>query len=442
MFQNENRIMTDPVTNISEGARFLKFLYHWRKLLLATFVIALAASVIVTLLIKPKYESSGIIYPTPTNSPEKILVEPQFGYDVDADWLMQVLKSEIVKDTLVKMFRLVDYFGLDTNDRDWRDELNKKYEKTISFERTRYMSIEITALTRNPELSASLVNTVINRIDGIREKIFKENTLRAVIHYENAFFEKMELVDQLVDSLHGLRNENASTSVNLLYKQIRDKQASIELDRERLSTMRNEYNFFDLGEYINILNENLAQAQTRYGTEKGKYEVYRQSLDENDSLIVSTKARMEGAWQNLSQFETELSKLNEIKKEYETINDRLQEDLKQLNELKGQYEHTLNAFEPYVNSIRLERLTSDYTHEQILLNEIRYKYEAAMLNFQNPIPAIYVINQAYPSYKRASPSFIMNGLIITLSTMAFIIGLLLLREKFLEMKPLFHDKEH
>jgi hypothetical protein len=36
----------------------------------------------------------------------------------------------------------------------------------------------------------------------------------------------------------------------------------------------------------------------------------------------------------------------------------------------------------------------------------------------------------------------MNGLIITMSAMAFIIGLLLLREKFLEMKPLFHDKEH
>jgi hypothetical protein len=431
--------MNDRLGNFSDSVRLIKFLYKWRKILLATLAASLLLSVVITLFMKPKYESSGIIYPTPTNSPEKILVEPQFGYDMDADWLMQVLKSDIIKDTLVNKYRLVNYFGLDTNDRNWRDKLNKKYIKTISFERTRYMSIKIKALSRDPELSAQLVNTVIDRIDGIREKIFKENTLRTVEHYENAFFEKMELVNQLVDSLHSLRDRNASTSVNLLYRQIKEKQSSIDTDRERLNKMRNEYNFFDLGQYINILNENLAQSQSRFGTEKGKYEIYRQSLNEGDTLVVNTKARMEGALENVSQFGTELSQLNTIKKEYEAINDRLVADLKQLNELKGQYEHTLNAFEPYVNSIRLERLTSDYTHEQILLNEIRYKYETALLNYQNPIPAIYVINRAYPSYEKASPSFILNGLIIVLCTMSFVTGWLLLRDKLSEMKSFIHD---
>lgn len=433
--------MTDPVTNISEGARFLKFLYRWRKLLIAVFIAALVASVIITLLMKPEYESSGIIFPTPTNSPEKILVEPQFGYDVDADWLMQVLKSEIVKDSLVRLFGLVDYFGLDTNDRNWRDELNKKYKKTISFERTRYMSIEITARTENPKLSANLVNTVIDRIDGIRERIFKENTRRAVMHYENAFFEKMNLVNHLVDSLHALRSENASVSLNLLYKQIKEKQGEMETDREWLNAMRNDYNFYDLGQYIDILNENLALAQAQYATEKGKYEIYRQSLNEKDTLVINTKARLEGARQNITQFDTSLSNLNEIKKGYATINDRLMAELKQLNQLKEQYENTLNAFEPYVNSIRLERLRSDYEHEQVLLNDLRFRYENALLNYQNPIPAIYVINRAAPSYEKASPSYILNGLIIVLCAMAFAIGFLLLLEKFLEMKPLFHDKE-
>jgi hypothetical protein len=433
--------MTDQAPSISEGARFLKFLYQWRKLLIAAFITAAAATVIVTLLMKPEYESTGIIFPTPTNSPEKILVEPQFGYDVDADWLMQVLKSDIVKDTLVRLFRLVDYFGLDTNDREWRDDLNKKYEKALTFERTRFMSIEITARTRNPELSAEIVNTIISRIDGIREKIFKENTGRALKHYETAFFEKMKLVNLLVDSIHGLRNENASASVNLLYNQIKEKQASMEADRERLNSLRNEYNFYDLSQYVDILNDNLAQAKTQYASEKGKYDIYRKTFSEQDTLVINTSARMEGARQNCVQFETELSNLKEVKKEYAAINDRLLADLKQLNDLKEQYENTLNAFEPYVNSIRLERLASDYTHEQILLNDLRYKYENSLLNYQNPIPAIYVINRATPSYEKASPSFVLNGLIIILSTMAFVIGLLLLRAKFLEMKPVFHDKE-
>ena len=431
--------MTDQIPNISEGARFLRFLYSWRKLLIAAFILSAIASVIVTLIMTPKYESSGVIYPTPTNSPEKILIEPQFGYDVDADWLMQVLKSEIVKDTLVKLFNLVDYFRLDTSDLDWRDELNKKYDKTLSFERTRYMSIEIKARTSDPQLSADLVNTIINRIDGIRERIFKENTRRAVMHYEDAFFEKMDLVNRLVDSLHALRTENASASVNLLYHQIKEKQKVMETDRARLNTLRNEYNFYDLGEYIDILNDNLAQARSQYASEQGKYDIYLKSFGENDTIFINTKAKLEGARQNAAQFEKELNQLNEIKQEYSTINDRLLANLKQLNELKAQYENTLNAFEPYVNSIRLERLASDYAHEQVLLNDIRYKYENALLNYQNPIPAVYVINRASPSYEKASPSFILNGLIIILSTMAFVIGLLLLREKFFELKPFFHD---
>jgi len=59
------------------------------------------------------------------------------------------------------------------------------------------------------------------------------------------------------------------------------------------------------------------------------------------------------------------------------------------------------------------------------LNEIRYKYENALQNYTNPIPSIYVINRASPSFEKASPSFIINGLIIIPATLLLIIGLLL-----------------
>jgi hypothetical protein len=436
-----NPIMTDPIANLSEGTMFLKFLYKWRKILIAAFILSLAASIIVTLFIKSEYESTGIIFATPTNSPEKILVEPQFGYDVDADWLMQVLKSDIVKDTLVKLYNLVDYFGLDPNRQDWHDEMNKRYDRMINFERTRYMSIEITARTMVPELSASVVNTVIDKIDGIRERIFKQNTQRAVMHYENSFFDKMHLVNQLVDSIYTLRNDNTSKSLSLLHNQIREKQAELEADRDKLNTLRNDYNFYDLSQYIEILNENLAKAQSEFATEKGKYEIYQETLDKSDTMIINAKARMEGARQNILHFGSELTKLDTIKNVYGTVEDRMLAEVKQVNQLKEQYENTLNAFEPYVNSIRLERLKSDYEHEQVLLNDLRFRYENALLNYRNPIPAVYVINRASPSYERSSPSFIKNGLIIVLSTMTLVIGLLMLLEKFIALKPVFHDKE-
>jgi capsular polysaccharide biosynthesis protein len=429
------------MANISEGTRFLKFLYRWRKLLLLALVASVIATIIVTLIMPSEYESAGIIFPTPTNSPEKILTEPQFGYEVDADWLMQVLKSDIVKDTLVKLFGLIDYYELDTMGPNWRDELNKKYEKTISFQRTRYMSIEIKAQTKNPELSSDLVNTIIDKIDPIRERIFKENTYRTVIYYEKAMFDKLDLINTMVDSLYDLRNENASASLDKLYRQIKQKQDEVAVAREKLNQIQNSYNFYDLGQYIDILNVNLAEAKAVYSSESGRYEILKESLGESDSTVLISKAKMEGARNNIKQFEGELQSLNSVKKDYTEINDGFVAGLIQLNQLREQYENTLNAFEPFVNSIRLERLANDYSHEQVLLNEIRYKYETALINYQTPIPSVYVINRASPSHEKVSPSWIQNALIIIMATMAFTLGLLLFWEKYREIKPLFHDEQ-
>jgi hypothetical protein len=388
---------------------------------------------------RPVYESKGIIFPTPTNSPEKILVEPQFGYEVDADWLMQVLRSDIVRDTLNKEFDLISYFELNTSDAGWIDEFRKKYEKMIRFERTRYMSIEISARTYDPELSADIVNTVIERIDGIRESIFKSNTQQSLIHYENAYFNKKDHIDNLVDSIHNLRDYNTAASLQLLYKQIKDKSEEVDALRDELNEMRNSYNFYDLDKHITTLSANLTEAKGTYLTEKGKYEVYNNELSENDSLVIMTKARMEGTLSNINSLEAEIEELDKIKQRYDVLSVELHAGLEQLNELNERYENTANAFEPFTNSIQLERLASDYTHEQVLLNDLRYKYENALQNYQNPIPSVYVINIAEPSYEKVSPSLLKNALIIILSTMVLVLGTLAIIEKYQSIKSVLNE---
>jgi uncharacterized protein involved in exopolysaccharide biosynthesis len=423
----------------AEGLMLIRFLYRWRKLLITGLVLAIIASLVVTLLMEPKYTSSGIIFPTPTNSPQKILDEPQFGYEVDADWLMQVLKSDIVKDTLVNLFNLADYFNIDQDEPGWRDDLSRKYNEMLSFDRTRYMSIEISATTSDPNLSANIVNAIIDRIDGIREKIFKANTYRSMVHLEEAFMEKSKLVNSLMDSIHAIRDKNTSSSLNKLYSQIKEKQEEVTALSEELTGMRNEHDFYDLSSYISILNSKLTDAKSVFAQESGRYEVLSENLSKGDTSLVNTKARMEGANRNIAQFESKLDELNSIKKRYAEVQAKLASDLKQLNQLKEQYENTSNAFEPYVNSIMLERLASDYTHEQVLLNELRYNYENAVLNYENPIPSVYVIDRAEPSFERSSPSLLINSVIIISATLALMIGVLLLWEKMKEIRSALHE---
>lgn len=418
----------------SDGVRFARFLIRNRVVLLTTLIIAIAATVFVTLRMEPQYRSTGIIFPTPTNSPEKILVDPQFGYEVDADWLMQVLKSDIVRDTLNKSFDLVTYFGIDTGEAGWIDEYRSKYNEMMGFERTRYMSIEISATTADPELSAAIVNTLIDKINPIRESIFKENTLQSLLHYEQAYFSKKDRVKSLVDSIYNLREYNTSASLRMLYEQVKTKSDEVDACREELDEMRSRYNFYDLGNYIQSLSANLAAARSNYSSEKGKYDVYKANLAEKDSLLLITRARMEGALSEIEGLEAEIESFDTIKKRYEEVTAKLRASIEQLNRLNEQYENTANAFEPFVNSIRLERLASDYAHEQVLLNDLRYRYENALQNYNNPIPSVYVINRAEPSYKKVSPSLMKNGLIIILASMAFVLGLLIVIEKMRSLK--------
>ena len=241
----------------SDGIKLIQFFIRHNKILLYAFIIAIAATVVVTLIMKPSYKSTGIIFPTPTNSPDKILAEPQFGYEVDADWLMQVLKSEIVRDSLNKEFDLVNYFELDTKKQGWMDDFRKEYEDMIDFERTKYMSIEISATTHEPELSANISNYIIDHIDGIREKMFRANTDQTLRHFERIFFEKNDLVNMLIDSIYHLRENNTSESLNLLYAQIKSKQKEVNMWRDELNTIRNKYKFYDLETHVEEINANL-----------------------------------------------------------------------------------------------------------------------------------------------------------------------------------------
>ena len=358
--------MSNTPTTESDGVRFIRFILRHKKILIFSIVLSVIASVVVTFIMEPEFESTGIIFPTPTNSPDKMLANPQFGYEVDADWLTQVLQSEIVRDSLDKTFDLVNYFKLDKSETGWMDQLRKKYDKMLDFERTKYMSIEISATTRDPQMSADIVNFIIDNIDPIRENIFKANTYQTLIHFENSFFEKNRHINSLIDSIYELREHNTSTSLDLLYNQIKATQKKVDNWRDELNIIRNKYKFYDLESRMEMINKGLTGAKSNLANEKGKHEVYLKSYSEQDTIIINTKARIEGATSNIAELENDLIRFDSIKKQYDELTEKINAGLEQLKNLNVQYENTINAFEPYVNSVRLERLSNDYAHQQLV----------------------------------------------------------------------------
>lgn len=183
---------------------------------------------VATFFIPKEYKSYGTIFPPSSTSIDNSIDFPNFGYDVEADRLIQILGSAEIRDSVIKKFNLADYYEIDKSQADWMDNLMKKYYKNIKFERTPAMSVLISARTKDPQLSSDIVNYIIHTADASREKIYKKNIITA---YDNAK-QDYELQKRLVDSvklqLTAKLKENKLSSLLFLMS---DAQISFDMDK-------------------------------------------------------------------------------------------------------------------------------------------------------------------------------------------------------------------
>jgi capsular polysaccharide biosynthesis protein len=181
-----------------ESIDYLRVVLRNYRVILVFVVISCLATGIITLFIPKEYTSSGIVFPTETNSIDDVIRNPQFGYDVEADRLIQILSSRQIRDSISERFNLVEYFGIDTTDLDWYDQLKKKFEHEITFYKTPYMSIIISARTRSPEMSAGIVNAIVALANSTRDRLLKQNIIIATRALEREYQTLKHDLDSLV----------------------------------------------------------------------------------------------------------------------------------------------------------------------------------------------------------------------------------------------------
>jgi len=204
--------------------------YNYRLIAGFIFCSCLAAA-IVTYFIPKEYTSGAIVFPTETNSLEDVIRNPQFGYDVEADRLIQLLDSRLIRDSIVSKFNLLEYYKIDKSDADWYDQLRKKFGKDINFTKTIYMSVIISARSRDPEMSAMMVNEIISLIGKIREKLLKSNVYKAV----SALQLEYNILKSDMDSLSGILNDMTRTRKDIQQYLQTEKYVSLIFDKKQMA---------------------------------------------------------------------------------------------------------------------------------------------------------------------------------------------------------------
>ncbi|MFO8067926.1 MAG: Wzz/FepE/Etk N-terminal domain-containing protein [Bacteroidales bacterium] len=186
---------------------------YWKPLAIVVFV-AVVASVIVSLMIQKKYESTVILYPTSSASVSKSLLSDRatendllaFGEEEEVEQMIQVLKSSDIRDKIINKFNLKQHYKIDTNSKYPITNLHRQYNKNISVNRTEYQSVEIEVLDRSPDTAALIANTIAAQLDSVMNQMKQERAAKALNLVKTEYLAQKEKLQSMQNKLNELHN--------------------------------------------------------------------------------------------------------------------------------------------------------------------------------------------------------------------------------------------
>jgi tyrosine-protein kinase Etk/Wzc len=206
--------MTDQLKEMEkERQNLLLFIWRKRKILVLITGIAGVVSTVVSFMMTPLYLSTAIVFPAATSTVSfseqrnAKAAAMDFGEEEQAEQLVQILQSSRIRNKIVDQFDLMKHYDIDTTDANKHYLLMKEYEGHFAFIRTRYGSIQIDVLDRDPDLAAEMANKIVDLIDTIKNNMVAERTWPAFeinTRKKNLLDQDLKLVLVKMDSLADL----------------------------------------------------------------------------------------------------------------------------------------------------------------------------------------------------------------------------------------------
>ena len=270
----------------------IKFLYLNKKPIIIITTIAAIVSIIVSLIIEPKFKSAVVIFPASTSSVSKALLTDmsrapkdilKFGEEEETEQLMQVLHSDEIKAKIIAKYQLMKHYDIKENSSFKKTKLLKTYIKNISFRKTEFEAIEITVLDKDPEYAANIANDIASLLDSVYNKIQKGRAFMALEIIENEYFNQKKHINTIEDSLTVLRNlgvydyqSQAKTYSNAYIKAIEQGNTI------KANSIKKELNILsNYGSAYNSLSQQHKQEIKQLSLLKSKYEEAKVDANQN-----------------------------------------------------------------------------------------------------------------------------------------------------------------
>jgi tyrosine-protein kinase Etk/Wzc len=169
----------------NERQNLLLFIWKRRKVIGLFTGLAAVLAVVISFLLTPLYRSTAIVFPAATSTVSfseqrnAKASSMDFGEEEQAEQLVQILQSSRIRDRIVDQFDLMQHYEIDSEDKNKHFKLVKKYNNHFFFVRTRFGSIQIDVLDRDPVKAADMANKIVELVDSVKNDMVAERTLPA-----------------------------------------------------------------------------------------------------------------------------------------------------------------------------------------------------------------------------------------------------------------------
>jgi uncharacterized protein involved in exopolysaccharide biosynthesis len=350
---------------------FIKLVWSWKISIITICALAGILTYIFTgpSFIEPKYKADVIFYPTTNaNLSTTILTEPgnqgygllEFGTDEDAEQLLQILKSDEMRNNVIIKYELAAHYGLDTSKQVSMLGLRTMLSKNLEIKQTEFKAIQVTVFDKDPQLAADMANYIANYADFQKNAIQKTKAKEALSIIEGEYQKEVALMDSINDQLMKLRN----------------------------------LGIYDYFEQFSQLNEAYTLNSIRLDQEEALLKVYEQNKNSlPDTLIIKTKARVQG---------------------YRAAVNSLKPTLDKIKQHGGTYINN-------IDNLELERKK---------LQSLKSRYESAKMEFESALPQKFIINAAEKPEIPAKPRRILSSAMVSISTFFFALLVIALIDLF------------
>ena len=264
------------------SGNLIVFFYKWRKPLLIVTIVAMLASVVVSLLIEDKYESTVVLFPTTTSSISKALISEhnngkedilRLGEEEEAEQMLQILNSDGIRNMIVAKYNLALHYDIDEDTEYKFTKLQREYESNVTFNRTKFMSVEINVLDHNADTASLIANDIASFLDTVKNRMRREIAVQALHIVENEYKDQADYLRYLDDSLESIRSLgiiNIRAQTERLTEQmaiaiLQGKKSAADALKSKLDTLSKYAGVFtNIQEQILLEQERLVLIRSKY----------------------------------------------------------------------------------------------------------------------------------------------------------------------------------